>query len=90
MLDEIRGARHGGHQHQMNMVGHQAIGPNRNTCGAAALREQRPIFGIVAIGEKRLLPPTAPLRDVMRAPRYHDTRQSSHWRTASWRSVDRN
>jgi hypothetical protein len=72
------------------MVGHQVTGPNRNTCGAAALRDQRPIFGMVVIGEKHLLPPVAPLRDVMRHPRYHDARQSSHRRAVSWRFVDRN
>jgi hypothetical protein len=69
------------------MVGHQATGPDRNTCGAAALRDQRPIFGMVAIGKQT---PTAPLRDVMRHPRYHDARQSSHRRVVSWRFVDRN
>ena len=72
------------------MVGHQATGPDRNTCGAAALRDQRPIFGMVAIGEKRLLPPVAPLRDVMRHPRYHDTRQLNQQQALSWRFVDRN
>jgi hypothetical protein len=72
------------------MVGHHVTGPDCNTCGAAALRDQRPIFGMVAIGEKHLLPPAAPLRDMMRHLRYHDARQSGHKSAVSWRSVGRN
>ena len=60
------------------MVGHQAIGPDRHAGGGAAFRQQRQIGLVIAVVEKHLLPPVAPLRHMMRHARRHDPCHPRH------------
>ena len=56
----------GGRKDEMDVVGHQAIGPAGDAVGSAALGEQIAIESVIArLGEQRLAT-VAPLRDVMR------------------------
>ena len=50
-----KGVRVGGGQDEMNVVGHEAIGPAGDAVGAAALGKQVAIEGIIAgLSEQRL------------------------------------
>jgi hypothetical protein len=42
------------------------------------MRQQRPIVAVVVVREEHVLPPVAPLGDMMRQPRHHNARQTSH------------
>jgi hypothetical protein len=45
----------------MDVVGHQAPGPDLDICGAAMKGEEIAVARIVRIGKESLLPPVAPL-----------------------------
>ena len=67
-----------GHKDQVNMVGHQAIGPDRDAGLATAFGQQGLVGGIVVVGEKGGLPAVAPLRHVMGHALDHHSRQPRH------------
>ena len=52
-------------QNEMHVVGHQAIGPNRNAEPGARLRHPITIERVIAVAEKHPLAAIAALRDVM-------------------------
>ncbi len=56
-----KGVRVGGGQDEMNVVGHEAIGPAGDAAGATALGEQVAIEGIIARLSEQRLPTIAPL-----------------------------
>ena len=60
------------------MVGHQAISPNRDLGLQRLLRKKIEIYFVIAILEEDGFAPVAPLRNVMRKPRNHDPRKTSH------------
>ena len=67
-----------GHGDDVNMVGHQAIGPDRHARLPRSLRQQIDIQRIIAIFKKRPLPPVATLRDVMRDAWKDEARKAGH------------
>jgi len=67
------------------MVGHQAISPNRDLGLQRLLRKKIEVDFVVAILKEDGLAAVAPLSDMVRKPRNHDTSKSSHVRTiALW------
>ena len=68
----------GGDQNELNVVGHQAIGPAGDPVGAAALGEKIAIEGVIArLGEQRL-PAIAALRHVMGQAGNGDAGETRH------------
>jgi len=57
------------HGNQVNVIGHQAIGPNLDPSLSAPVSHQFQISRIVFIAEERLLPTISSLRYVMRQTR---------------------
>ena len=57
------------HGNQMNVIGHQAIGPDRNATLFTPLRHQFHIGRVGLVTEKRLLPTIPALGHVMRQTR---------------------
>jgi hypothetical protein len=50
----------------MDVVGHQAPGPDRDPRGLGVLGQERPVEPIVVLAEERRLPAVAPVGDMMR------------------------
>ncbi len=63
---------------QVNMIGHQAICPDRDPLCAAELRDELEIVMVVFLTEERLLSVVSPLGDMVGHARSYDTCQSSH------------
>ena len=62
----------------MNMIGHQAICPDRDLLRAAEMLHELEVVLVVFLTEERLLSAISPLSDMVgHASSYH-TRQSSH------------
>lgn len=66
------------HGDDVDMVGHQAIGPDRHARLPRGLRQQIEIQRIIVIFKKRPLPPVTTLRDVMRDARQDEARKAGH------------
>jgi hypothetical protein len=65
-------------ENQMNMIGHQAVGPHLNGRFAAVPGEEIAIDLLVARFEENRLTPVATLRDVMRAAGNDDAGETGH------------
>src|SRR5271166_2397459 len=63
---------------QVNMIGHQAICPDRDLLCAAELRHELEVALVVFLTEERLLSAVSPLGDIGGHARSYHTRQSSH------------
>ena len=79
-----------GHQDQMDMVGHQAPGPDLDAGGAAGAAEEIAIEHIVRIRKERLLAAVAPLGDMVRRIGNDDPGETGHARTLARRCVQVN
>ena len=66
------------HPDEVNVVGHQAIGPDIEAALLAMLAEQLEIEPVVVLTEENVLAPIAPLGDVMRDARNHQPCQACH------------
>lgn len=66
------------HRDQVNVVRHQAIGPDFNADFLLSCREQINVGPEVGMLEKSLLPPTSPLRDVVWIAGNYETRHPWH------------
>lgn len=66
------------HGNDVNMVGHQAVGSDRDIRPSRGVGQKIEIKLIIAVFEKHLLAAVAPLRDVMRHAWKHDAREPSH------------
>ena len=72
-------------QDQMDVVWHQAIGPDRDSCLQGLLGKQVEIDFVVAIFKEDGLAAVAALGDMVGKPWNHDTRQTCHVGTiARW------
>ena len=67
-----------GHQNEVDMIGHQAIGQHLRPATAAGLGEQAAVLRVVLILEKRRLASIAPLCHVVRQSRHNHPRKSCH------------
>ena len=66
---------------QMDVIGHQAVGPNLDPFLAAPPGHQLDVSRVVVLAEERLLTSVAALRDVVGQPGDNQPRQSCHaWR----------
>ena len=63
---------------QVNMVGHQAICPDRDLLCAAESRHELEVVLVVFLTEERLLSAVSPLGDMVGHVRSYHTCQSSH------------
>jgi hypothetical protein len=83
-VDIAEGAAEGifvcGYCDDMNMVGHEAIGPNLDAKPPSRIREQIEIKLIVAILEKGRIPPVSALGDMVRDTGKDDAREACHTR----------
>ncbi len=71
------------HENEMDVVGHQAIGPNRRVHLAAPFAEQGEIVLVVAVLEEHRQAPRAALGHVMRVSGDDQSRRSWHrWSVA--------
>ncbi len=71
-------ARHGD---DVNVVGHQAVGPDLDPCPSCRIRQQVEVQFVVAILEEGLLAAVAALRHVVRDAGEHDAWEAGHgWR----------
>ena len=68
---------------EMNVIGHEAIGPNINFAAPAGIAHQGNIFSIIIVAEKSLHAAVSPLREVMRYTRYDDPRYPCHKRNVA-------
>ena len=66
------------HRDQVDMVGHQAVGPDLDAAAIAPLAHQADVGLMILVGEKRAQTAVAPLRQVMREPGSHYARQPRH------------
>jgi len=57
----------------MHVVRHEAVRPDADLVLAAPLDEQIEVRAVVILAEERRLPPIAPLRDMMRTIRNHNS-----------------
>ena len=60
-------------QNQMDVVGHQAVGPHGDTGLQRLLGQQVKVDFVVAVFKENGLAPIATLRDMMRQPRNDDS-----------------
>jgi hypothetical protein len=67
-----------GYNNQVNMIGHQAIGPYIDICFYFGIRKQANIGSIVGIGEESLLTSIPTLRNVVRVMRDNYPRHPGH------------
>src|ERR1017187_7389373 len=67
-----------GNGNQMNMIGHQAIGPNRDVEFSAPLGHEFHVCKVVVLAEESLLTAIASLGNVMRHPRNNNASKSGH------------
>ncbi len=63
---------------QVNMIGHQAICPDRALLCVAELRHELEVVLVVFLTEERLLSGVSPLGDMVGHARSYHTCQSSH------------
>ena len=63
---------------QVDVIGHEAIGPDLDLVSTAPLPHQLQVAAVVLVTEERLLSTVSPLRDVVRETRGDDTCQSGH------------
>ena len=63
---------------EMNVIGHETIGPNINFITPAGIGHQGDIFSIIIVAEKSLHAAVSPLREMMRYARYDDPRYPCH------------
>ena len=68
----------GGRQDQVNVVGHQDLGPDLDIGRAAGLRKQIAIKRVIGIRKEGLRSAIAALRDVMWHTRDHEARKAAH------------
>ncbi len=69
-----------GHQNEVHVVGHEAVGPYLGAGTGAAVCQQVSIEGIVPLFEKSPLSTIAPLGDVMgKAGDDHSSKPSHEW-----------
>jgi hypothetical protein len=68
------------HQNEVNMVGHEAIGPHRDAGLGGAFGKQVAIQRIVAVLEEDLLPPIATLRDMAGMVGHDNAGETGHAR----------
>ncbi len=66
------------HQDQVDVIGHQAVGPDFGRRLGSGLGEKPDIGLIIGLGKEGFQVPVAPLGNVMGNARHHDARQSSH------------
>jgi len=62
----------------MHMIWHQAIRPNLYLPSGTPFRHQVQVCSIISFAKKCLLPPVAPLRNVVRYTGHHYSRYSNH------------
>ena len=62
----------------MDVIGHQAVGPDLRTRPASRVREQVAVERVVTVLEKRLLAAVAALGHVIRIAGQHEARKTSH------------
>ena len=67
-----------GHGDQMDVVGHQAVGPDFDAASPAPLGHKSEIRPVVVLAEEGLLSAISPLRHVMGVARHNDTCDSRH------------
>lgn len=67
-----------GHDHQVYVVGHQAIAQNPKGVVFRVLFQQTEVYLIIRRGEEDVAPGIATLCNVMRGLRYHDAREPGH------------
>lgn len=70
-----------GHQDQMDVVGHQAVGPGRDPGLGAGDCEEVEVSPVVVVLEEGLEAPVAPLGNVMRDARHHHPCEPGHGET---------
>lgn len=63
---------------QVDVIGHQAVGPDLDPALPARLGHQVEIRDVVLVAEKRLLPTVPPLGNVMRITRYNHSCNPRH------------
>ena len=63
---------------QMNVVGHPAVGPDFQSAPGAVFLQEPPIGMPVLVRLNGIRPPVSPLRDMMRIPRHHISRDPAH------------
>ena len=68
------------HEHQMDVIGHQAIGPDFRPRLSAALGEERKIAPVVVVAEKGFLAAVAALGNVVGVSGDDQSRQTRHGR----------
>ena len=66
------------HHHEVNVIGHQAIRPDRGFMLPACFGHQLQIQAIVVVGEKRFLVPVAALGDVVGVFGQNDSSDTGH------------
>ena len=76
--DAGQGVRALRHRQQVDVIGHQAIGPNSEAELAAVLAEHVQVDGAVLIGEKGGLPAIPPGGDVVRKAGHDDAGETGH------------
>ena len=67
-----------GHRDQVDVIGHEAVGPDLDLASTAPLPHQLQVAAVILVTEERLLSTVSPLRDVVRETRDDDTCQSGH------------
>ena len=72
-----------GNGDQVDVIGHQAIGPYRHAIMGAPFGHQVLVGPVILITEETVLTPVAPLGHMMRKTRYYDARYSYHIRRLS-------
>ena len=70
--------RIGGHQNQVNMVGHQHPGPAGDACGLQAFSQEIAIERVIGIDEEGALAAIATLGDMVRQVGDDDTGKAGH------------
>ncbi len=63
---------------QVNMIGHQAIRPDRDLLRAAESRDELEVVLVAFLTEERILPGVSPLGDMVGHARSYHKCQSSH------------
>jgi len=72
------------HRDQMDVVGHQAVGPYLDPAAIAPVAHQADIGLVVLVGKERAQAAVAPLRHMVREPRSHYARQPWHAASLAW------
>ncbi len=69
---------------QVNMIGHQAICPDRDLFCAAESRDELEVVLVIFLTEERLLSAVSPLGDMVGHARSYHTCQSSYGGKLTW------